>query len=44
VVIMGVVDTMSPRARSSRAMAWSLGAGGALALAGIVLIWVGARV
>lgn len=41
VVILGVFDLVSSRARSGRALAWSLGVAGGLALAGLVLVWIG---
>lgn len=40
-VLLGVVDMVSARARTERLLLWSVGAGGGLALAGLVLIWVG---
>jgi len=40
-ILLGTVDILSARARSDRVLRWSLGAGGGLALAGFVLIWLG---
>lgn len=41
VILLGVADLVSPRLRSGRALAWTLGAGGALSVAALVLVWVG---
>jgi NADH:ubiquinone oxidoreductase subunit H len=41
IILLGVVDLVLPRARSDRAFVWSLAAGGLLALAGVILVWVG---
>ena len=41
-VLLGVVDIASPGLGSKRSLALSLGAGGAFALAGLVLVWIGA--
>ncbi|MBU4301275.1 MAG: NADH-quinone oxidoreductase subunit H [Actinobacteria bacterium] len=40
-LLLGIVDLVSARARSDRLLPWSLGVGGGLALAGLVLVWLG---
>lgn len=40
-VLLGVVDMVSPDLSPPRALALSLGVGGTLALAGLVLVWIG---
>ena len=42
VIVLGAVDAVSPRMRSRRALGWSAGLGGLLALAGLVVAWIGA--
>lgn len=40
-LLFGIADLMSARLRSDRVVLWLLGAGSALALAGLLLVWVG---
>jgi hypothetical protein len=43
-IVLGAVDLVFPRMRSSRAFIWSLALAGTLALAGLGLIWAGVSV
>ncbi len=43
-IVLGAVDLVFPRMRSNRAFLWSLTVAGALALAGLGLIWAGVSV
>ncbi len=40
-LLMGLVDIVSPELGSPRALALALGAGGVLAVAGLILVWIG---
>jgi formate hydrogenlyase subunit 4 len=40
-VLLALVDVVSARARASRALLWGAGIAGTLALAGLVLTWIG---
>ncbi|MHB8894764.1 MAG: NADH-quinone oxidoreductase subunit H [Candidatus Geothermincolia bacterium] len=42
-VLLGLVDVVSSRARANRVAAWGIGLSGALALAGLILTWIGVR-
>jgi hypothetical protein len=41
-LLLGVVDMVSPELGAPRALAVTVGGGGMLAVAGLVLVWIGA--
>lgn len=42
-VLLGLVEVVCARARASRVAIWGIGFAGSLALAGLILVWIGVR-